>query len=246
MYDFIWSCRTNQIFTVLSPRHKVYPWLLRRYPSFCPLRDSDPISLKPLKITISFSLYFQSPSPLDSHFLFVLPENTLTTPRTNRLVQEAVVVVPDPRAWVGDFGASEDGCDLDDDDDEEEEDDRSLDLFARLLQNMFRKISRQARRAVRSVLPPSISTKLVRFTVNGVLMLAFLWLLKAFLEVVCMVGSMVFVGILLIRGIWSGLSYTKENQFHYINRINKFNSNNNNNNNNNNSNSSWNGVQPVL
>ncbi|XP_020702708.1 protein SHORT HYPOCOTYL IN WHITE LIGHT 1 [Dendrobium catenatum] len=172
--------------------------------------------------------------PIPSRFSFPLRASR----KYPNYSKEAVVVVPDPRAWVGDFGGSEDGCDLDDDDDEEEDDDRSLDLFARLLQNTFRKISRQARRAVRSVLPPSISTKLVRFTVNGVLMLAFLWLLKAFLEVACMVGSMVFVSILLIRGIWSGLSYMKENQFHYTNRINKFNGNN--------SNSSWNGVQPVV
>ncbi|XP_020573310.1 uncharacterized protein LOC110019811 [Phalaenopsis equestris] len=137
----------------------------------------------------------QNPKPLKEHHLLLsfLPiPNPSRFPLSRRASRgypnyskEAVAVVPDPRAWVGDFGAADLGGELDEDDDEEEEeDDRSLDLFARLLQNMFRKISRRARRTVRSVLPPSISTKLVRFTVNGVLMLAFLWLLKAFLEVI--------------------------------------------------------------
>lgn len=50
-----------------------------------------------------------------------------------------------------------------DEDDEEEEDgeDRSLDLLIKFVQNVFKKISRKARKAVRSVLPINISTKLV-------------------------------------------------------------------------------------
>ncbi|KAJ0981840.1 hypothetical protein J5N97_010095 [Dioscorea zingiberensis] len=132
--------------------------------------------------------------------------------------QEAVVVVPDPRAWIGDL--ENEGDDDGEDDSDEEEDDRSLDLLVRFLQNMFRKISRRARRAVRSVLPPTIPTKLVRFSVNGVLILAFLWILKAFLEVVCTLGTMVFVSILLVRGVWSGVSYMKESQYQYMNRMN--------------------------
>lgn len=71
------------------------------------------------------------------------------------------MVVPDPRAWIGDLGEGENDDDDDDEDDEEEEDDRSLDLLARFIENIFRKISRRARKAARSVLPPSISTKLV-------------------------------------------------------------------------------------
>ncbi|XP_010939349.1 uncharacterized protein [Elaeis guineensis] len=131
--------------------------------------------------------------------------------------QEAVVVVPDARAWVGDLGG--DDVDEDDDEEEEEDDDRSLDLLLRFLHNVFRKISRRARKAVRSVLPPSIPNNLVGFSVDGVLILAFLWILKALLEVICTLGSMVFVSILFVRGVWSGVSYIRENQYSFMNRI---------------------------
>ncbi|XP_071726244.1 uncharacterized protein [Rutidosis leptorrhynchoides] len=97
--------------------------------------------------------------------------------------------------------------DEDDDDDDEEEDDRSLDLLIKFVENVFKKISKRARRAVRSVLPINIPTKLVGFSVNGVIILAFFWILKAFLEVVCTLGSVVFVSILLVRGVWTGISY---------------------------------------
>lgn len=49
----------------------------------------------------------------------------------------------------------------DEEDDSDEEEDRSLDLLVRFVQNVFRKISKRARRAVRSVLPLSIPTELV-------------------------------------------------------------------------------------
>ncbi|KAJ3674059.1 hypothetical protein LUZ60_006051 [Juncus effusus] len=116
---------------------------------------------------------------------------------------------------------------------EEEEEDGSLDLLVKFLQNVFKKVSKRARRGVRAVLPPSISTKLVKFSVNGVLILAFLWILKGLLEVVCTFGSMVFLSILLVRGIWSGITYIKENQYYYINRID------------NDDYSRWNNAQPV-
>ncbi|KAL2254536.1 UNVERIFIED_CONTAM: hypothetical protein Sindi_0248300 [Sesamum indicum] len=72
------------------------------------------------------------------------------------------------RAWganprsgmvMGDYG---DDIDEDDDDEEEEEEeeDRSLDLLIRFVENVFRKVSRKARKAVKSVLPVPISTKL--------------------------------------------------------------------------------------
>lgn len=108
---------------------------------------------------------------------------------------------------VGDFMYEEKDAES-----EDEAEDRSLDLLVRFVQNMFRKISKRARKAVRSVLPVSISTQLVGFSVNGVIILAFMWVLKAFLEVVCTFGSLVFVSILLIRGIWSGISYLQENR----------------------------------
>ncbi|XP_038681173.1 protein SHORT HYPOCOTYL IN WHITE LIGHT 1 [Tripterygium wilfordii] len=117
----------------------------------------------------------------------------------------------DPRNWSrsisSEFDYNDDEVEEDDEDDEE---DRSLDLLVKFVQNMFKKISRKARKALRSVLPLSISTKLVRFSVNGVLVLASLWIMKAFLEVVCTLGTAVFLSILLVRGIWSGLTYLQE------------------------------------
>ncbi|KAK9941761.1 hypothetical protein M0R45_007455 [Rubus argutus] len=131
----------------------------------------------------------------------------------------------DPRNWSRSIGSEidrpygfedEEDEDEDDDDDEDEEEDRSLDLLVRFVQNVFKKVSKRARRAVRSVLPVAIPTKLVGFSVNGVLMLAFLWVLKAFLEVICTLGSLVFVSILLIRGIWIGVAYIQENRNHKV------------------------------
>ncbi|KAG4164926.1 hypothetical protein ERO13_A13G047950v2 [Gossypium hirsutum] len=76
------------------------------------------------------------------------------------------------------------------DGDEDEEYDRSLDLLVRFVQNVFRKISKRARKAVRSVLPVFIPSNLVGLSVNGVLILALLWVLTAFLEtVLCMQES---------------------------------------------------------
>ncbi|KAG0552066.1 hypothetical protein BDA96_01G476600 [Sorghum bicolor] len=139
---------------------------------------------------------------------------------------DAVVVVPDARPWVGDLSGAaasyRDGTEEDEDDADEEEDedeDRSLDLLARFLHSVFRKASRRARRAARSVLPPSVPAELVKFSVNGVLVLTSLWILKGLLEVVCTFGSMVFASILLVRGIWSGVAYIRENRYSYIHRI---------------------------
>lgn len=102
--------------------------------------------------------------------------------------------------------------DHDDEDLDEEEEDRSLDLLIRFFQNVFKKVSRRARKAVRSVLPTNISSQLVGFSVNGVIILTFMWVLKAFLEVICTLGSVVFMSILLIRGVWTGISYLQESR----------------------------------
>ncbi|TVU47839.1 hypothetical protein EJB05_07452 [Eragrostis curvula] len=139
---------------------------------------------------------------------------------------DAVVVSPDARPWVGDLSGAaasyRDSGQEDDDDsenDEEEEDARSVDLLVRFLHSVFRKASRRARRAARSVLPPSVPAELVKFSVNGVLVLTFLWIMKGLLEVVCTFGSMVFVSILIVRGIWSGVTYIRENRYSYIHQI---------------------------
>ncbi|PAN50772.1 hypothetical protein PAHAL_9G545100 [Panicum hallii] len=183
-------------------------------------------SLLPPLLPVPASRHRFHPSPSAS------PRHLRLSPATRRLRAarrrhpDAVVVVPDARPWVGDLsgatasyreGGEEDEDDADADDDEDE--DRSLDLLARFLHSVFRKVSRRARRAARSVLPPSVPAELVKFSVNGVLVLTFLWILKGLLEVVCTFGSMVFASILLVRGIWSGVTYIRENQYSYIHRI---------------------------
>lgn len=81
-------------------------------------------------------------------------------------VQEGHNSTHGARAWGANprsgmvMGDYDDDID-EDDDDEEEEEDRSLDLLIRFVENVFRKVSRKARKAVKSVLPVPISTKLV-------------------------------------------------------------------------------------
>ncbi|URD98321.1 homeobox protein [Musa troglodytarum] len=129
--------------------------------------------------------------PSNSFHLFSLPllsHRRLRSParasdRFSSYHKEKVAVVPDPGAWVGNLGGEENGGEDDDyNEEDEEEQDQSLDLLVGFLYNVFRKISRSMRKAARSVLPPFIPSKLVGFSVNGVLILAFLWILKAFLE----------------------------------------------------------------
>ncbi|KAH0678033.1 hypothetical protein KY284_019118 [Solanum tuberosum] len=105
----------------------------------------------------------------------------------------------------------EDGELLEEDDDEEsdeeEETESSIDLLVRFVQSMFKKVSKRAKKATRSILPDVISPQLVTFAVDGVLILALLSILKAFLEVVCSLGGAVFVAILFLRVLWSAVSY---------------------------------------
>ncbi|KAF8098376.1 hypothetical protein N665_0268s0045 [Sinapis alba] len=131
--------------------------------------------------------------------------------------------VADTRSWnrkiKPEYGFDEDYEEDEDEKEEEEEEDRSLDLLLRFVENVFRKVSKRARKAVRSVLPVSISTKLVGFSVNGVLILAFLWILKAFLEVAYTLGTIVFTSILFIRGLWAGVAYVQESRNNRINEL---------------------------
>ncbi|KAJ4716100.1 Short hypocotyl in white light1 protein [Melia azedarach] len=150
---------------------------------------------------------------------------------TSSFPQESESFVDDPRNWNRTISREFDADD-DEEEDGEEEEDRSLDLLVKFVENVFKKISRKARKAVRSVLPVSISTKLVGFSVNGVLILAFLWVLKAFLEVVCTLGSIVFVSILLIRGVWTGVTYLQESRNHRVDELDD-------------GNHAWTGAQPA-
>lgn len=159
--------------------------------------------------------YFQPCSYLESGLKRFCPLETLprlhASRRSSNFTPGSDGLIDDPRSWGRSIASQFDGDeDEEGDEDEDDDEDRSLDLLVRFVENMFKKISKRARRAVRSVLPISISTRLVGFSVNGVLMLAFLWVLKAFLEVICTIGSVVFVSILLIRGIWTGIAYLQE------------------------------------
>ncbi|GMN41731.1 hypothetical protein TIFTF001_010950 [Ficus carica] len=122
------------------------------------------------------------------------------------------------------------------DEEDEETEESSVDLLVRFLQSMVKKISKRAKKASRSVLPPAISTQLVSFAVDGLMLLASLSIVKALLEVhkrgssfhepsshgkpcviwvVCTLGGTVFVAILLLRVIWATVSYfqTSGNNF---------------------------------
>ncbi|KAB2087626.1 hypothetical protein ERO13_A04G096700v2 [Gossypium hirsutum] len=92
-------------------------------------------------------------------------------------------------------------------DDEDDETESSVDLLLRFLHSMFRKVSKRAKKASRSILPAAMSPQLVSFAVDGVLLLAALSILRALLEVVCTLGGTVFVVILLLRVIWAAVSY---------------------------------------
>ncbi|XP_010530698.1 PREDICTED: uncharacterized protein LOC104807209 [Tarenaya hassleriana] len=163
---------------------------------------------------------------------FALP--LLASRRPRDFIDGRDDLVDDPRNWNRKvrpeyvFDEDYDG----EDDDGQEDEDRSLDLLVRFVENVFRKISKRARKAVRSVLPVSISTKLVGFSVNGVLILAFLWISKAFLEVACALGTIVFTSILLIRGLWAGVTYIQESRSNNMNELG-------------NDPSAWSRVQPV-
>ncbi|XP_011014532.1 PREDICTED: uncharacterized protein LOC105118308 [Populus euphratica] len=155
-----------------------------------------------------------------SHPKLVLRFHSSKSPNSLLQASRRTSNLDDPRNWSRSINSDfADDHEDDGDDDEAEEEDRSLDLLIRFISNVFKKVSKRARKAVRSVLPVPISTKLVEFSVNGVLLLAFLWVLKAFLEVVCTLGSMVFVSILLIRGIWSGVTYLQERRNLRINEL---------------------------
>ncbi|KAF7809222.1 protein SHORT HYPOCOTYL IN WHITE LIGHT 1 [Senna tora] len=99
------------------------------------------------------------------------------------------------------------GYDEVEDENDEEDAESSVDLLVRFLQSMFKKVSKRAKKASRSVLPAVISPQLVSFAVDGTLLLASLSIVKAFLEVICTLGGTVFAGILLLRVIWAAVAY---------------------------------------
>ncbi|KAJ6964982.1 hypothetical protein NC652_003025 [Populus alba x Populus x berolinensis] len=141
----------------------------------------------------------QNPRTFPSHPKLILHFHSSRSPNSLLQASRRTSNLDDPRNWSRSINSDfADDHEDDGDDDEAEEEDRSLDLLVRFISNVFKK---------------------VEFSVNGVLLLAFLWVLKAFLEVVCTLGSMVFVSILLIRGIWSGVTYLQERRNLRINEL---------------------------
>ncbi|KAK7252323.1 hypothetical protein RIF29_36180 [Crotalaria pallida] len=96
---------------------------------------------------------------------------------------------------------------IEEDESDEEDTESSVDLLIRFFQSMFKKVSKRAKKASRSVLPGVISPQLVSFAVDGTLLLASLSIVKAFLEVICTLGGTVFAAILFLRVIWAAISY---------------------------------------
>jgi hypothetical protein len=130
------------------------------------MASSTSLLCPPLAAPASPYRLHPSTSASHRHLHSSLPFRPLRAAR--RRHPDAVVVAPDARPWVGDLsgagpsyrsGGEEDG---DDAEDGEEEEDRSLDLLVRFMQSVFRKVSRRARCAARSVLPPSVPAELVR------------------------------------------------------------------------------------
>nr|XP_029117318.1 protein SHORT HYPOCOTYL IN WHITE LIGHT 1 isoform X3 [Elaeis guineensis] len=72
----------------------------------------------------------------------------------------------------------------------EEDEESGLDLLFQFLQSLFRRVSRRATKAARAVLPPVISPQLVSFSVDGILLLTLVSLVKAFLEVLHCKGNL--------------------------------------------------------
>ncbi|XP_043687106.1 protein SHORT HYPOCOTYL IN WHITE LIGHT 1 [Telopea speciosissima] len=99
------------------------------------------------------------------------------------------------------------GDDEIEDESEEDDSDSSVDLLFRFMQSIFRKVSKRAKKATRSILPHAIAPQLVSFAVDGVLLLTSLSVVKALLEVICTLGGVVFFVILLLRVVWMAVSH---------------------------------------
>ncbi|RID77522.1 hypothetical protein BRARA_A00428 [Brassica rapa] len=194
-------------------------------PSSAPISSPSSLALLSTKTRSPLSFFLLTP-PKPLIFSSTtrtpdLPSSLFASRRPRDFINGRDEFVDGARSWNRkirpEYGFDDE--DYEDEDEEEEEEDRSLDLLLRFVENVFRKVSKRARRAVRSILPVSISTKLVGFSVNGVLILAFLWILKAFLEVACTLGTIVFTSILLIRGLWAGVAYVQESRNNRINEL---------------------------
>ncbi|KAJ9159360.1 hypothetical protein P3X46_024869 [Hevea brasiliensis] len=119
-------------------------FLLSNTPPPAPTKNSPlPISSR-IDHPIFLSLKAHPP------FLLLLPQ---ASRRISRLNSNNGNLVDDPRNWSRSINNE---FLVDDDEDEDEDEDRSLDLLVRFIQNVFKKVSKRARKALcRSCLLPS-------------------------------------------------------------------------------------------
>lgn len=108
-----------------------------------------------LWLTHSFLSYRQQTGFFTLKSLFIVAKFTLFQP-SNSISEEPQESIDGAFFFDGD-GLVED----DETGDEEDDAESSIDLLLRFLQSLFKKISRRAKKATRSVLPTAISTQLV-------------------------------------------------------------------------------------
>ncbi|XP_022734018.1 uncharacterized protein LOC111287626 isoform X2 [Durio zibethinus] len=139
-----------------------------------------------MAIALSRSSLIPSPTKKLPHLLS--PTATLSFPNKSLNTKPPVMSIFRSR-FDGSAGEETEAIDepcfdylVEEESDEDDETESSVDLLMRFLQSMFRKVSKRAKKASRSVLPAAISPQLVSFAVDGVLLLAALSVFKALLE----------------------------------------------------------------
>lgn len=173
------------------------------------------LSVPPSSSSPAFSTFALSSYPSPALISFSLPQLHRTNPSLT--IRHAKFGGSIREEAEGIFGANfgdeiraDDGYESDDSEDDNDTE-SSIDLLIRFVRSIFRKVSKRAKKATCSILPGFISSQLVSFAVDGVLILASLSLLKAFLEVICTLGGTVFAVILLLRVLLSVVAYFQSN-----------------------------------
>ncbi|KAG1334112.1 protein SHORT HYPOCOTYL IN WHITE LIGHT 1 [Cocos nucifera] len=151
------------------------------------------------------NLHYFHPSLRSS--LSPFPNKPIKTSKINGVSWEGRGEVEDIEGVFGVDGDVEEG------ESGEEDQESGLDLLFQFLQSLFRRVSRRATKAARAVLPPVISPQLVSFSVDGILLLTLVSLIKAFLEVLCTLGGSIFIIILLLRVIWTLLLHIQSRSY---------------------------------
>ncbi|XP_021908626.1 protein SHORT HYPOCOTYL IN WHITE LIGHT 1 isoform X2 [Carica papaya] len=141
-----------------------------------PCMNLTPTRTKPL-LHSSLSPTAILPLPLHLHLHYKKPTAIVCNAQLDNSVGEEHDSIDDPFFDMYAMAESES--------DEDDETESSVDLLIRFLQSMFKKVSKRAKKASRSLLPPAISPQLV----------------------ICTLGGTVFVALLLLRVIWAAIAY---------------------------------------